>query len=468
VTLLVAGTDGTRVWMISDAAITGGDVPLRDREYEIKILPSLDGRALIGFVGDQHHGARMVRSVATSAAGQQAISALLAEHLQYPSVDLAYGYVDEHGAHLFRISQGEARQLPAFHIGNSEAFNHFQRIRHATEIDPAPKAVETFILGAPVPIPEPLHIATVAMLRLFAERSERDVGGWALPYLLTPDGAFLCSYAYSVSDPILAHVAPGSLVPHGTPEAGGFGLSVTELGHAEGLAVYWPQLPGGYLFVGNGSAFKKIKIAGSPSEFKEAALRILGKPVEIWFGDKPLGRPDSVTVVTGEDGKPAMAIARRDNNLSFSVLNVETVFHSKVNLNFNPDRKMHDGISIGNLKIQLAQDSRSATLDVMRDGRSISRVSFQANELEKLLAHLAEMRAAMPTQMSPEPPTGPETQELVIVDPAWRTNFSVHSDLDGILMRLRHLGFGWLTFLLPHHEAKSLGDWLSKNAKGNA
>lgn len=454
--------------MVSDAAITGGDIPLRDREYEIKILPSLDGGALIGFAGDQHHGARILRSATESAAGHHTLNALIAEHLQYPSVDLAYGYVDEHGAHLFRISQGEARQLPAFHIGNSEAFDHFQRIRHATEIDPAPKAVETFILGAPVPIPEPLHIATVAMLRLFAERLERDVGGWALPYLLTPDRAFLCGYAYSVSDPILAHVAPGSLVPHGTPEAGGFGLSVTELGHAEGLVVYWPQLPGGYLFVRTGTAFEKIKITGSPSEFKEAALRTLGKPVEIWFGDKPLGRPDSVTVVTGDDGKPAMTIARRGNNLSFSVLNVETVFRSKVSLNFNRGRKMHDGISIGNLKIQLAEDCQTATLDIMRDGSSIARVSFQANELEKLLAHLAEMRAAMPTQMGPEPPTGPGTQELVIVDPAWRTNFGVHSDLDGILMRLRHLGFGWLSFLLPHHEAKSLGDWLSKNAKENA
>src|SRR5262249_22512294 len=97
------------------------------------------------------------------------------------------------------------------------------------------------------------------------------------------------------------------------------------------------------------------------------------------------------------------------------------------------------------------------TLKIIRDGNSIAQVSLQANELEKLLAHLAEMRAAMPIQIGLEPPTGPGTQELVVVDPAWRTNFSVHSDLDGILMRLRHLGFGWLTFLLPHQEARFAG-----------
>jgi hypothetical protein len=454
--------------MVSDAAITGGDIPLRDREYEIKILPSLDGKALIGFAGDQHHGTRILRAAAKSGAGQQTIGGLLAEHLQYPSVDIAYGYVDEQGPHLFRISEGAARELATFHVGNSGAFVHFQRIRHAAEIDPAPKAVEIFMLGASAPIPEPLHIATVAMLRLFTENPERDVGGWALPYMLTPDGVFLCGYAYSVSDPILADVAPGSLVPHGTSEAGGFCLSVTELGHGEGLVVYWRQLPGGYLFVRNGTAIEKIKIVGNPSEFKEAALRAIGKPVEIWFGDKPVGRPDSVTMMTGDDGKPAIAIARRGNNLSFSVLNVETFFHSKASINFSPDRKMQDGIVLGNLKISLAEDNGSAALEIVQDGRSIARASLQASELETLLAHLAEMRAAMPTQIAPEPPTGPGAQELVIVDPAWRTDFSIHPDLDGILIRLRHLGFGWLTFLLPHHEAKSLGSWLSTSAKENS
>jgi len=74
----------------------------------------------------------------------------------------------------------------------------------------------------------------------------------------------------------------------------------------------------------------------------------------------------------------------------------------------------------------------------------------------------------MPTQIGPEPRTEPGTRELVIVNPAWRTHFGIHPDLDGIVMRLRHLGLGWLTFLLPHHEAKSLGDWLRNNAKENS
>jgi hypothetical protein len=361
--------------MVSDAMITGGDIGLRDRQYEIKILPSLDGKALIGFAGDQYHGARIVRSAAEGPAGEQRIGYLLAEHRQCPSVDLAYGYADEHGTHLWRIAQGEARELPAFHIGSSEAFDHFQRIRHATEIDPAPKAVETFILGTAIPPPEPLGTATATMLRLFAKRSQRDVGGWALPYLLTSDGVFFCSYAYSVSDPILTEAVSGSLVPHGTPAAGGFGLSVTELGRGEGLVVYWLQLPGGYLFVRNGTTIEEVKIEGNPSEFKEAAFRAIGRPIEILFGDQPLGRPDSVTVIRDDDGKPAMAFARRGKNFSLSVLNVDTIFHCKASMNFNPDRTMHEGITIGNLKIALAEDSGSVTIDAVRDGKSVARVS---------------------------------------------------------------------------------------------
>jgi|SRR5262249_12469678 len=117
--------------MVSDTVTVGGDIPLRDRQYEIKVRPSLDGTALIGFAGDQHHGARILSSATESPAGYQTLGALVAEHLQYPSVDLAYGYTDENGAHLFRIAQGQAQQLTAFHIGNSEAFDHFQRVRHA-------------------------------------------------------------------------------------------------------------------------------------------------------------------------------------------------------------------------------------------------------------------------------------------------------------------------------------------------
>jgi hypothetical protein len=134
-------------------------------------------------------------------------------------------------------------------------------------------------------------------------------------------------------------------------------------------------------------------------------------------------------------------------------------------LDFNPDRKMSDGISVGDVRISLAEDKHSATLAILREGVSVAQASLNTNDLEQLIAHLGEMRATMPMQTSPEPRMEPGSHELVVVDPAWRTQSSVHSEMDGILIRLRHVGFGWLTFLLPHHEAVSLGNWLFSNAK---
>jgi hypothetical protein len=115
------------------------------------------------------------------------------------------------------------------------------------------------------------------MLQVFAERSERDVGGWVTPYLLTKEHAFLCGYAYSVSDPILTKIGPGSIVPHGTSEAGGFGLSVTEVGDCEGVIVYWLQQPGGTVFITGEQGYTTHHFEGRPSEFITRASTAVGR-----------------------------------------------------------------------------------------------------------------------------------------------------------------------------------------------
>jgi hypothetical protein len=466
-TLLIAGLESETIWMVSDSAISGGEVPLRDREYEIKIVPSNDGKALVGFSGDHYHGTRIVEQAVQAPAGRDTLRSLVSENIQCPSVDLAYGFIDEVGPHLFRISKAEARDLKSFHIGDADAFGHFQRIRHAREIDPTPKAVGTFMMGtrATTKCPGALTRATLSMLRLFAELAERDVGGWAIPYMLTAEGAFLCAYAYSISDPILDTVAPGSLVPHGTAEAGGFTLSVTELGKNEGLIIYWPQLPGGYLFVRRNTGLDQVKILGSPTEFKRTAAQVTGKPIEIFIGDAPLGRPESITITHDKDGKPSMAIARRGHTLSFSVLNVETVFHSTTSLDFASDRKIVEGVVLGKIKLGISEDRKEVTLSILEGCEVSGHVALTAKQLDELFARLGEMRLTMPEQISAEPVREPGSQEWVVVDPAWRTDMGMHPELDGIIMRLRHLAFGWLTFLLPHHEAASLGKWLTDNAK---
>ena len=46
--------------MVADSSVIGGTLELREREHRIKIVPSTDDRALIGFSGDEHHGIRLL------------------------------------------------------------------------------------------------------------------------------------------------------------------------------------------------------------------------------------------------------------------------------------------------------------------------------------------------------------------------------------------------------------------------
>ncbi len=316
-TLIVAGTSAGIVWMVSDTLITGGDISLRDRHYQIKCVPSNDAKALIGFAGDLHHGVRLMEQAAHMPSGESVVRVLMKAQLEHASVDFLYAFVDHEVPRLFKISSGSAAEVQATYVGHQAAFEDFQFIRHAAELDPVPKALETFMFGtkAPSHIPKDVSAVTLSMLRLFMQRGERDVGGWAVPHVLVREGAFMCGYCHSVSDPILDKIFPGSIVPHGTAEAGGYGLSVTEFGKGEGLVVYWRQKPGGLILTRQDSGHGKIEITGHPSEFKNKALEALGKSVDIFFGDLPSGQPESLLILVGDNGKPVAAIAKRGSDL---------------------------------------------------------------------------------------------------------------------------------------------------------
>jgi hypothetical protein len=468
-TLLVAAVDGKNIWMVADTSITGGELNVRDREYQLKITPSRDGRAVVGFAGEPHHGARFVEQAAAMPAGKETISFLLNSHLQNSSIDFAYGYVDDSGPHLVRVSQGEAKEVPTLHLGITDAFEHFQRIRHDAEIDAIPEAVSIFFTGsrAADPFPDGLNSAIKSMLRLFAERSERDVGGWPVPYHLTGGGAFFCGYAYSASDPILTKIGPGSIVPHGTAEAGGFGLSVTELGQGDGVVVYWRQQPGGAVYRRTADGYETLKFEGTPSLFKERASAAVGQLVEIMFNDQPPAPPASVTVMRDENGMPSMALVRHGDAISFSVLNVGTVFRTRASVSLKGTDQDKPGglLATDRMTVALNDDKSAATIDLLTDAKPATRIELQASELDAVLAVLGEARAIMRDKVPIHSPEERGAREVMILDPAWRTSPQLHPSLAGIILRLRHLGFGWLTFLLPHHEAQSLGTWLTKNAQ---
>ncbi len=406
-----------------------------------------------------------MEQAANMPSGENVVRMLADAQREHASVDFLYAFLDQELPRLYRISDGTAAQVPATYIGQQTAFEDFQRIRHAAEIDPVPKAVEAFMFGSKAPgkISGDVGTVTVSMLRLFMQRSERDAGGWAVPYVLVKEGAFMCGYGYSVSDPILDRIAPGSIVPHGTAEAGGYGLAVTELGEREGMVVYWRQMPGGLVLTRQHGGYTKLEITGPPSEFRIRAREALGKSVDIFFGDMPLGHPESLIILRDHDGKPAMAIARRGQDLSFSVLNVETAFRSSASLDFVG--KGPRTMTVQNLTFTLAADKSHVLLKLVEDDKPAGQATLNATELDNVIAGLGEFRASLADSVSAEPKQDAESREFVVIDPAWRTERSPHAEIDGVLVRLRHIGLGWVSFLLPRKEGSALGKWLFDNSK---
>ena len=466
-TLLVAGVSGQTTWMVADSSVVGGTLGVREREHQIKIVPSTDDRALIGFAGDEHHGVRLLELARLSPAGANTVDQLLTLHGEYPSVDFAYAYQDDVGPHLVRISGGSATVVATCHIGSTPSFERLQHIRHRKEIDPVPGSFATFFSGSrgKEPAPQDLLSATSAMLRLFSDWPERDVGGFALPYFLTWEGVFLRGYGYSVSDPIVRQMQPGSIIPHGTAEAGGFALSLTEWGAHEGLVAYWLQRPGGILFKRTTHGYQQIDIAGTPIEFLSEAEANLGRPVEILFGvnnqPEPKRLPDKVTVVRDERGQPAFAVAMHGRQMSIAALNVETEFRAGGLT--EPDLSESDKL----MKATVNEGGTTATVQLTDlQGNPVDQITIDAEHVEIFLKALGKARGAMKPEVSAEPISpAAMVMENVVVDPAWRADAPPHPSLQGLMLRLRHPQLGWVSFLLPCAEAKALADWLSRNAR---
>jgi hypothetical protein len=468
-TLIVAGVIAGKGWIVSDTLITGGDIPLRNREYQVKCLPAQDRHSLVAFSGDAHNGGELIEQAAAMPSGQTTISFLCGAQAKNPGIDFLYMFLDEGRARLFKMSNGNAQEVPAAYVGEKSAFEQFQYIRHATEIDPIPKSVENFIfeISAPSEIPDVISAATLSMLRTFQQRDERDVGGWAVPYVLVPEGVYMCGYAHGVSDPILDRIGPGAVVPHGTAEAGGYGLSVTAFGALGGMVVYRLQMPGGLVLIREKHGYRTVRIDGAPAAFCAKASDLLGARVEILFGeDTPVGLPESITILRDEHGQPAAAIAKRGNSLSFSVLNVATAFRTKAKLDWSDGQKGPEPVTVQNLTLTLADDRNHVNLQLLNDGKVVGESTLSAEEMDVVISGLGQLRAALDQQVRPERDGG--AQEFLVVDPAWRAVQSPLAEVDGIVMRLRHLGFGWVSFLLPRHEGLALGKWLADSCAERA
>jgi hypothetical protein len=462
--------------MVADTAITGPTMGSRDRQYKVKIEP-IQQSALIGFAGDPLAATRAIRAAAGMHQGPQTVDYLLQEHLRHAETDFMYAYVEKDAAHLFCVTEGTATESSAAHIGMHEAFSAFQEIKLARTLNPVPGALEKFIAGVvetPAPsskdkpkLYEDVTEATIAMQKLFYKSSDRGVGGTAIPYVVTTAGARVYGYGYSVTDPGINALKPGSLINHGTAQFGGYGVSVTELRERDGIVIYWLQRPGGTVWLKADDWYQPHDFPGAPSAFKEAVRASLGREVDIWFGDGAQGTPESFRVLRDHAGRPRLTVAQSGRSLSFSWIQGSADDFSIS----SPVIKIDEGAmasdqDTSNEKIiaKCSGDKLAAILTIAANAESPEPIQLSADELDKFIHQLARVRSEMTPQVPVE--LGEGTALDTVIDPAWQTRPLLHPALPGRLLALRHQGLGWLSFLLPPNEAAALGALLVTKIEG--
>lgn len=457
-TLVVAAIEGQSVWMVADTAITGGPMSVREKEFAPKVLVAVDRTWLVGYAGDAHFGAQLADKASRSASPAEALS-LLSKASGQHKVEFALAWMEGDQPRLMHIENGSSKPKHTLHLGSHDAFEKFQDVRHNKGNRYAPKALKTFLGAVKGPaVSLGLEDATIAMLELFSSGVPTDVGGWAVPYELNKAGAFFFNYAFAVSDPILDWIAPGSMVAHGTAQAGGYNLSVTELAGGDGMVVYWLQLPGGRVLVRREGGHTSHAFDGRPSEFKDQVLRRLGLSVDLWFSDDHPGPVKSVHILKDANGGPAAAVADHGDAWTLSVVNVGTQFQTGATIRMGDQ----DSTPVPTrFEVSLSDDASRVTIVDKSTSpvRSIQEVN--ASELDDLIKQLAWMRSAMALEQPAEPPTH---RLQLQIDPAWRTMLRPHPSITGHLLLLRHGGYGWIGFILPDHECRNLGQWLLDHA----
>jgi len=181
--------------MGGDAAITDVGTEIRDRQYQLKIVPSPDGRALQGVAGDAHPGSKIIQQAARLPAGET-VTFLLESHRENPSVDLAMDtwMTPGHTSCGFRRATRENCR-PSI-SATPTPLNIFNALGTMPKIHQYPEQCQVSfpVQGIRIQCRKGLNTAITSMPLLFAARSERDVGWWPTAHSITSGKAFFVDY----------------------------------------------------------------------------------------------------------------------------------------------------------------------------------------------------------------------------------------------------------------------------------
>lgn len=106
----------------------------------------------------------------------------------------------------------------------------------------------------------------------------------------------------------------------------------------------------------------------------------------------------------------------------------------------------------------LSEDRQTVTITLLDGETPLGHAIVEAPELEGMIELLAANRASMADPVSSD--IEPLARLTTLTDPIWRTKIPSASPFPGVLLALRHPGFGWITSFLPRNEAQAMGESL--------
>lgn len=110
------------------------------------------------------------------------------------------------------------------------------------------------------------------------------------------------------------------------------------------------------------------------------------------------------------------------------------------------------------LRTALAENSRTATIQLDMDNEALGHIHLDAAELENFIHRLAKLRCEMLEPVPPQLDAGSRLE--CYVTEAWR----IPPDVSGIrTLALRHPGLGWLGFGMSKQMAQAIAEWLAKD-----
>lgn len=95
----------------------------------------------------------------------------------------------------------------------------------------------------------------------------------------------------------------------------------------------------------------------------------------------------------------------------------------------------------------------------MTKPRKININTLSAQELDELILRAAKRRAELAILIPTEVPK----VEWHVVDP----NYFTYPTTDGCMLQLRHPGYGWVAYMLPHKERATLLQYLINQITAN-